>query len=221
MERWSSLDCATGIDNPIGGRRPQVVIDRLSHCDHVVSQAHVTGAVNSSANVDDNRDASNATHASVKDDVAVLSSPVANDDVTVMAEQNDVECDNYNENCDDVTDGGSVPTSDCSLSSSSEVAKEQCDDPSLTGCWKLADKDRAGFVVKYNLLYHSTRILGQDVYRLVVPESRTAHVLKMGHDSFGGHVEFKRTKARISYTFYLPGLPEDCEQYVKRVKPAS
>jgi len=140
---------------------------------------------------------------------------VANDDVTVMAEQNDVDCDNVNEDCDDVTDGGGVPTSDCSLSSSSEVAKEPRDDPSVTGCWKLADKGRAGFVVKDNLLYHRTRILGQDVYQLVVPESRRAHVLKMGHDSFGGHMGCKRTKARISYAFYWPSLREDCEQYVK------
>jgi len=43
------------------------------------------------------------------------------------------------------------------LSSSSEVAQEQRDDPSLTGCWKLADKGRAGFVVKDNLLYHRTK----------------------------------------------------------------
>jgi len=95
------------------------------------------------------------------------------------------------------------------------VAKEQRDDPSLAGCWKLADKGRAGFVVKDNLLYHRTKILGQDVYQLVVPESRSAHVLKMGHDSFGGHMAFKRTKARISYTFYCPGMREDCLHYVK------
>ena len=69
----------------------------------------MNGAVNSSAN--DNRDdvsASNATHASVKDDVAVLHSPVTDDDVTVVNDQNDVECDNENEDCDDITEGGSV-----------------------------------------------------------------------------------------------------------------
>ena len=37
----------------------------------------------------------------------------------------------------------------------------------------------------------------------------------MGHDSFGGHMGFKRTKARISYTFYWPGLREDCLRYVE------
>ena len=47
---------------------------------------------------------------------------MANDDVTVMAEQKEVEYDNVNEDCSNVTDGGSMPTSDCSLSSSSEVA---------------------------------------------------------------------------------------------------
>ena len=80
------------------------VIERLSRCDLVVSQAQVTGAVNSSTNVDD-VNASNTTHASVKDDVAVLSSPVANDDVTGMDEQKEVECDNVNDDTSNVTDG--------------------------------------------------------------------------------------------------------------------
>jgi len=81
------------------------VIERLSRCDLVVSQAQVTGAVKSSINVDDK--VSNDTHASVKDDVAVLSSPVANGDVTVMAEQK-IECDNVNEDGSNVTDGGNM-----------------------------------------------------------------------------------------------------------------
>ena len=67
--------------------------------------------------------------------------------VTVVAEQNDAECDNVDEDCSNVTDGRSTPTPDCSLPSSSEVAQKQRDDPSLTGCWKLADKGRVGFVV--------------------------------------------------------------------------
>jgi len=168
---------------------------RLLRCNVIVSQAQVNDVADSPAIVDNSED--------------------VDDDVTVVNDQNDVECDNVDNDCDDVTDGGSVPTSDCSLSSSSEVAEEQRDDPSLAGCWKLADKGRVGFVAKDNLLYHRTNILGQDVYQLVVPESRRAHVLKMGHDSFGGHMGFKRTKVRISYTFYWPGLHEDCLQCVK------
>ena len=53
------------------------------------------------------------------------------------------------------------------------MAQEHRDNPSLTGCWKLVEKGRAGFVVNDNLLLiHRTKILGQDVYQLVVPESR-------------------------------------------------
>jgi len=39
--------------------------------------------------------------------------------------------------------------------------------------------------------------------------------MKMGHDSFGGHMSVKRTKARISFTFYWPSLNEDCRQYIQ------
>jgi len=174
------------------------VIRRLSRCDLLVSQTHVNdvnGAVVSPA--EDNRD-----------DVAVSSSAVVDDHVTVVNDQNDADCSN-------VTDGGRMPTSNCSLIFSSEVAQEQRDDPSLTGCWKLAEKGRAGFVVKDNLLYQRTKILGQYVYQLAMPESCRAHVLKMGHGSFGWHIGFKRTKARICYTFYWPGLREDCLRYVQ------
>ena len=102
------------------------VIDRLSRCDVVVSQAQVNDVadvVNTPANVNDG----SGTHDDVNDDVAVLSSLVAEDDVTVMAEQNDAKCDNVDEDCSNVTDGGSVPISGCSLSSSSAVAQEQRD----------------------------------------------------------------------------------------------
>ena len=128
--------------------------DRLYGCNVIVSQAQVNDVADSPATVDNSEDVDN--------------------DVTVVVEQNDADCDNVGEGCSNVTDGGSTATADCSLSQSSEVAKEPRDDPSLTGCWKLADKARAGFVVK------DTKILGQDVYQPVVPESRRAHVLKKG-----------------------------------------
>jgi len=83
----------------------------------------------------------------VNDDVAVLSSPVANDDVTVVTEQNDAECNDVGEDSGDISDGGSALISVCSLLYYSKVAQEQRNDPSLTGCWKLAEKCRAGFLV--------------------------------------------------------------------------
>jgi len=89
------------------------VTDHLSHSNTnlsiTVSQARVNDMndiVNTPADVDD----SNATHAG--DDVSVFNSPVANDDVTAVSKQNDVECKDIDEDCSNITDGGSVPTSD-------------------------------------------------------------------------------------------------------------
>jgi len=67
---------------------------------------------------------------------------------------------------------------------SGEVAREQRDDRSLAGCWKLAERGKGGFLVKENLLYHQAKILGKSFFQLVVPSSRREHVLKMGHDTY-------------------------------------
>jgi len=69
--------------------------------------------------------------------------------------------------------------------------------------------------VKDNLLYHRATILGQSFLQLVVPSSHRDYVLKMVHDTFGGHMSVKLTKARISYTFYWPTLAEDCSKYIQ------
>jgi len=150
------------------------VIDRLSRCKTntsiIVSQAQVNDDVNSPVVIDSGNDINKGVMNS-----SPLTLPQANDDVTTdeiltTAEQN-VVCHDVDEDISDITGGGRIPTSDCSLSSSSEVAQEQHNDPSLSGCWNLADKSRAGFLVQDNLLCHHITILGQDVYQLVVPES--------------------------------------------------
>jgi len=70
-------------------------------------------------------------------------------------------------------------------------------------------------VVKDGLLYHRAKILGQSFLQLVGPSSRREHVLKMGHETYGGHMSVKRTKAGILYTFYWPTLAEDCRHYIQ------
>ena len=127
----------------------------------------------------------------------------------------DVDVNDDNKNDDDNDDViVEVKDDDISLAPSSEIIKEQHDDKSLSGCWKLAERAKAGFLVQNGLLYHRAKILGQSFLQLVVPQSRREHVLKMGHDTYGGQMSVKRTKARISYTFYLPSLKEDCQKYI-------
>ena len=38
-------------------------------------------------------------------------------------------------------------------------------------------------------------ILGQPFQQLVVPKGRRSHVLKVGHETYGGHMSVKKTKA--------------------------
>lgn len=73
--------------------------------------------------------------------------------------QSDVEPDEVDEDSWYITDGGSVPTSVSSLSSSYEVAQEQRNDASLIGCWKMAEK--GVFLMKDNLLCHRSKILAR------------------------------------------------------------
>jgi len=61
------------------------VIDHLSRCNVIVSQAQVNDVADSPATVDNSEDVDN--------------------DVTVVAKQNDVDCDNVDQECSNVTDG--------------------------------------------------------------------------------------------------------------------
>ena len=59
-------------------------------------------------------------------------------------------------------------SNDPSLASTSEIKNEQHNDVSLNGCWKLAERNRGGFVVKDNLLYHRATILGLVIEPILV-----------------------------------------------------
>jgi len=127
----------------------------------------------------------------------------------------DVTDDNDDKTSSDVKNDDFATSSDDSVASRDELINEQRADRTLKGCFKLAERNRGGFVIKDQLLYHRATILGQTFLQLVVPKSCRDHVLKMGHDTFGGHMSVKRTKARISYTFFWPSLNEDCRDYIK------
>ena len=106
-------------------------------------------------------------------------------------------------------------SNDASIMSRDELIREQKDDLSLQGAWKLAQRNRGGFLVQDGVLYHRATVLEQSYLQLVVPSTRNEHVLKMGHENFGGHMSAKHTKTRIAYTFYWPTLAEDCCQFCK------
>ena len=45
------------------------------------------------------------------------------------------------------------------------------------------------------ILYRREKILGQSFQQLVVPKGRRSHVLKVGHETYRGHMSVKKTKA--------------------------
>ena len=187
-------------------------VSRLSQSDANI--ARVTTRNDGDSNDDTDYDTAAATVNT--DDVDVVVTSVSDDENNVPVVQSEInhdtlgvgDTDTRRRDADDDNDDDDAIT-ECnddksSLASCSEVAQEQRNDKSLNGCFKLAERDRAGFVVKDGLLYHRAKILGQSFLQLVVPSSRREHVLKMGHETYGGHMSVKRTKARILYTFYWP-----------------
>ena len=121
---------------------------------------------------------------------------------------NDAECNDVNEDSCDITDGGSVHTSDCCLSSSSEVAKEQRYDPSLTGWWKVAKRVVLYLLWKIICCSIVQRFWARMSAKLLCLRAAGLVFWKWGTTLLFGtwDLTFKRTKARISYTFYWPDL---------------
>lgn len=167
-------------------------------------------------------------------DVVVASNVVDNDDDScndnVDADDNDVTDDG----CINVDDVGSVlsdyhndsgvvdsPTSldndsdETDFVSCEQLEKEQKQDETLKGCFKLAALGKGQFKIKDGLLYHTQTILNREHEQLVVPQSRRNNVLELGHAVHGGHMGSKRTKQRIELTFYWPTLNSECKQFVK------
>ena len=148
--------------------------------------AVTTRSTNADTRIDDNDDG-DVTMSSDKNSLLdQFVDPCVNPD-SVPDHQNDSGGEN-----DDITSS--------SLIAKAELIKEQRDDETLRGCWKLAERDRGSFLIDDGVLYRREKILGQPFQQLVVPKG--SHVLKVGHETYGGHMSVKKTKARISYTFF-------------------
>ena len=116
-------------------------VRRLSECNAKLSRVTTRS---SSKSVDD----------SVPDD------DKSDDNINVQTvdDNSDVTDDN-----DDKTTSG-VKSDDfatSSVASRDDLINEQRADPTLKGCFKLAERNRGGFVIKDELLYHRATILGQ------------------------------------------------------------
>jgi len=157
---------------------------RLSQSDANVARV----STHSDGDSNDDTDYNTAAAAVNADDVNAIVTSASDGDNNVPVVQSELNHDTLDVGDTDTTrrnDDDDDLITECnddksSLASCSEIAQEQRNDKSLNGCFKLAVRDRAGFVVKDGLLYHRAKILGQSCLQLVVPSSRREHVVKMG-----------------------------------------
>ena len=84
-------------------------------------------------------------------------------------------------------------------------------------CFCFAERDKAGYYIRDNILYRKENILGHEVEQLCLPISRRSQAIRLAHETFGGHLDAKKTKARLKLSFTWPMIATDvqtaCEKF--------
>jgi len=93
-----------------------------------------------------------------------------------------------------------------------QIIQEQREDRSLSNCWSLPKRDKAGYFVRNGILYRKEKILGQEFEQLCLPKTRRAEAIKLTHQVDGGHFAAKKTKERLKLSFTWPTMAADVTQ---------
>jgi len=121
-----------------------------------------------------------------QDAIVDVSNTTVNDTVDddMMNDQHNVSSDHADVlNADDVNDmnddDSDVVTPSVRTASTQQLIKEQCEDKSLANCWSLAQRGKADYFVRNDILYRKEKILGQEFEQLCLPMSRRAEAIKL------------------------------------------
>jgi len=120
-------------------------------------------------------------------------------------------------NPDDKTDDVSVTDKNANVADVEQLALEQHNDKSLNICWSLAKRAKGGYYIRNGILYRQDKILGHDVEQLCLPISGRAQAIRLAHETFGGHLAYKKTKFRLKLSFTWPTIAADVQSLVKSV----
>src|SRR5664279_5521331 len=77
----------------------------------------------------------------------------------------------------------------------SALAAEQAAEETLKTAFSLARRNKGGYTIKHDVLFHTATHYGQTLTNLVVPAGRRIGVLKIAHNSM--HWAAKKTKQRV------------------------
>jgi len=97
------------------------------------------------------------------------------------------------------------------VANAEQITLEQQNDKSLALCFSLAERDKAGYYIIDNILYRKDNILGHEVEQLCLPRSRRSQAIRLAHETFGGPLAAKKTKARLKLSFSWPTIAADVQ----------
>ncbi|GFS90827.1 protein NYNRIN [Trichonephila clavipes] len=87
-----------------------------------------------------------------------------------------------------------------------------CD--TLQEAWNFAWRNKGGYVIEYDILYHEELLGGNQIKQLVIPEMRKRKILEIVHESvFGAHLGAHKTIQIIKFLFYWPGMVKEIKAY--------
>ena len=98
----------------------------------------------------------------MNNDVSDVKSPITSgddDDVETVIDLDNVNKDEVNDKSRNVADA-------------EQIALEQQNDKSMALCFSLAERDKAGYYIRDNILYRKENSLGHEVEQLCLPRSR-------------------------------------------------
>ena len=73
----------------------------------------------------------------------------------------------------------------------------------------MAERNKAGYYIRDGILYRKETILGHEVEQLCLPWSCRSQAIRLVHETYGGHITAKKTKARLKLSFTWPTLAAD------------
>ncbi|GFS47629.1 hypothetical protein TNCV_1973251 [Trichonephila clavipes] len=87
-----------------------------------------------------------------------------------------------------------------------------CD--TLQEAGNFARRNKGGYVIENDILYHEELLGGNRIKQLVIPEMRKRKILEIAHESvFGAHLGAHKTIQRIKFSFYWPGRVKEIKAY--------
>ncbi|XP_075736237.1 uncharacterized protein LOC119161800 isoform X1 [Rhipicephalus microplus] len=105
---------------------------------------------------------------------------------------------------------------EASLGQRVEFRNVQLGDTTLKKCWEDARSGKSGMFISDGLLYHCDSIAGTQVSQLVVAKDKCTEVMHLAHESLcGGHLGSKKTRARIRYNFFWPGMAKEILEHCR------